>query len=266
MTMTEDIMFKVVERPVEWKDKDGGHHDTGHKALLRVGPAREPVQLAIVKQGYKVITNMEVMDVVTEATKGWKTTVDTYSDQGGAKSFIDVQFKDVHTALNGSEINFRTIFWNGFGNSSFGAHIGTINAFCTNGQILGTKETTYKRHTKGLDPGIAHGWITQGLKTFNVVHQTWVKWLQQPVDQEQILSAINQMVEHDIQRIKLIDLHMDKYTPKYGLNLFSIHQTLTDYATHYEDYRLRAANSNSRNSRSFELLKQAEHIINQMAA
>jgi hypothetical protein len=171
--MTEDIMFKVVERPVEWKDRHGGHHPTGHKALLRVTPTNEAIQLAIVKDGYKVITNMEVMDVVTEATKGWQTEVDTYSDQGGAKSFIDVKFKDVHTALNGSEINFRTIFWNGFGNASFGAHIGTINFFCLNGMILGSKETTYRRHTKGLDPNVAFDWITDGIKRFDIMNRQW---------------------------------------------------------------------------------------------
>jgi hypothetical protein len=169
MTMTEDIMFQVVERPVEWKDRHGGHHPTGHKALLRVTPTNEAIQLAIVKDGYKVITNMEVMEVVKEATKGWSTEVNTYSDQMGAKSFIDVRFEDARTSMGGQSINFRTIFWNGFGNSSFGAHVGAINFFCMNGMIMGSKETSYKRHTKGLDPGIAHQWVTQGLKTFNVM-------------------------------------------------------------------------------------------------
>jgi hypothetical protein len=209
---------------------------------------------------------MEVMDVVTEATKGWKTTVDTYSDQGGAKSFIDVKFLDAKSLVNGSEINFRTIFWNGFGNSSFGAHIGAINAFCTNGMILGTKETTYKRHTKGLEPAIALQWIRDGQKRYEVAHQSWGDWLRIKLPVDRIDEAIKGMVDHQVQQVQLWQLFEQKYVPQYGDNLFSLHQTLTDYATHYDQFRLRAANSNSRNSRSFELLRQAEHIINQMAA
>lgn len=262
----EDIMFPVVERPVFWKDRHGEMHETDKKMLLRWGADKEAVPLAVVNNSYKLVHNKDVMAVVEETTRGWVTEVETYTDQMGAKSYIDVMFKDVTSRPGGRPINFRTIFWNGYGGSSFGAHIGAINFFCLNGMILGSKETTYRRHTKGLDPEVAHTWIVEGLKTFEVHHKSWGRWLNKPVTNEEARYFIAKMTEHEIQQVKLQSLYHDKYVPQYGENLFSVHQVLTDFATHYETYKLRAVNSNSKNERSFTLLAKAEKIIHQFAA
>jgi hypothetical protein len=48
--------------------------------------------------------------------------------------------------------------------------------------------------------------------------------------------------------------------------LFALYQTLTDFASHYEDYKLRAVNNNSPHEREFTLLAKAERVMSRLAA
>jgi hypothetical protein len=74
------------------------------------------------------------------------------------------------TSLAGSDVAFRAIFHNGYGGTSLGCIIGgAINAFCTNGMILGDYDVVYRRHTSGLDASIAVDWLKAGMAKWDVV-------------------------------------------------------------------------------------------------
>lgn len=259
----QDIMFPVVERPVFWRAKYG-YEDTGHKALLRVSSSNEPIQLAIVKNSYKIVHNSEIMSVVESVVQPYPHSIETYMDYEGRRCFIDVTFKEVTKGFGGSPVNFRTIFWNGYGGASFGCRVGAINFFCLNGMIMGDYETSYKRHTSGLEVDVVKEWITAGLKKFEVVSREWERWLNTPVEWNRVVSAMEQLGDHKghVDRMKLV--MEDKYIPKYGRNLFGLYQTLTDFASHHEQYKLRAGNDNGRNEKEMRLLVKAERVMREV--
>jgi hypothetical protein len=58
----------------------------------------------------------------------------------------------------------------------------------------------------------------------------------------------------------------ETYIPKYGNTLFALYQTLTDFASHFEDYKLRAVNNNSPHEHEFSLLAKAERVMSRLAA
>jgi hypothetical protein len=58
----------------------------------------------------------------------------------------------------------------------------------------------------------------------------------------------------------------ETYVPKYGWTRFALYQTLTDFASHFEDYKLRAVNNNSPHELEFTLLAKAERVMARLAA
>lgn len=269
----QDIMFPVAERPAFWQDKHGNYHATGHKALLRVSDTKQPVQLAIVKDSYKVVHNREIMDVVQEVVAPYPHDIETYMDYEGRRCFIDVTFKEVTKGFGGSPVAFRTIFWNGYGGASFGCRVGAINSFCLNGMIMGEYETTYKRHTSGLDVQVAKEWVTAGLSKFQVVSKEWERWLNTSIsehmgsmkgEQKLLTEAWRGMSDNERHHQMMDQTFMDKYIPKYGETLFAVYNTLTDFASHHENYRLRQANDNGRNEKEIRLLGKAEKVMREV--
>lgn len=261
----DDIYFPVAERPVYLPTKAGTFEKTGHKAIIR-GDRGKLETLAIVKDSYKLVTNREVMDALQPILASFDTKIHTYFDKGGAKSYIDVQFEGVSKGFGGSPINFRTIFWNGYGGASFGAKVGAINFFCLNGAIWGEYEGSYRRHTSGLDASIAAQWVEGGLKKWDVVTEKWQVWLETQVDHGYIGPTFAQMSDNETHQERMLNTFTTKYVPQYGRTQFSVYQTLTDFASHYEDYRLRAVNSNSPHERELRLLAKAEQIMQRIAA
>jgi hypothetical protein len=220
----------------------------------------------VVKSGYKLVTNREVLEALTPILAPYPVDVVTYFDRDGAKSYIDVRFREVSRSFSGSAINFRAIFWNGYGGSSFGVKIGAINAFCTNGMISGQYETTYRRHTSGLDASVAREWLAKGLKDWDVVVDTWRRWQRIEIGPDQIDNAVADMTDNRQHQDKMRGVLLDKYLPKYGSTVFSLYQTLTDYASHYDDYKSKSVNSNSPHGRTLGLLVRAERVMERIAA
>jgi hypothetical protein len=267
-TTGEDIFFRVFERPVYWKDKQESFHEAGHKALLRLHPDRptEPVQLAIVKDSYKLVTNLEIVASLETILSNYDTEVHTLTDRGGARCYLDVKFNNLQTAFNNDPVNFRAIFWNGYGGSSFGCKVGAIWSWCTNGSIFGEYEATYKRHSSGLDVSAAEDWIKAGMKKWDVETVEWQEWRDKPSSYHEAKEACTKMTDNDGHVTKMLGRFDGVYCPRYGTNRFSLYQTLTDFATHFDDYKLRRIASNSNNERTITMLARAERVMKELAA
>jgi hypothetical protein len=264
-TDSTDIFFKVAERGLYLPLKAGTFQPSGYKALIRQHGEGVKV-LNVVKNSYKLVTHREVYDALTPILTEHDVTVSTYSDADGARAYIDVKFPKLTTSLAGSSLNFRAIFHNGYGGTSLGCIIGAINAFCTNGMILGDYESVYRRHTSGLDATVAADWLKAGMGKWDVGVERWHRWMGEypTVAQERdAIKAMSDNPQHQQRMSREMDL---RYIPKYGNTLFALYQTLTDFASHYEDYKLRAVNNNSPHEREFTLLAKAERIMERLAA
>jgi hypothetical protein len=265
MSVDRSIFFDVAERGLYLPMKSGTVMPSGYKAIIRAGE-REPIVLAVVKNSYKLIKHREVYDTLMPLIKPYETEVRTYFDRDGAKAYIEARFVGVTRGFAGSDIQFRTIFWNGYGGASFGAIIGAVNHFCTNGSVLGDFETTYRRHTAGLDLSIAADWVKEGLKKWEVVNKKWMGWtIDNPTVAEE-REAFAAMSDNEQHRARMAREHQLKYIPKYGNTYFALYQTLTDYATHFDDYKQRAVNSNSSHEREMTMLAKAERVMERLAA
>jgi hypothetical protein len=264
-TGSEDIFFKVAERGLYLPLKAGTFQPSGYKALIRQHGEGVKV-LNVVKNSYKLVTHREVYDALTPILTEHDVAVNTYSDADGAKAYIDVKFPKLTTSLAGSSLNFRAIFHNGYGGTSLGCIIGAINAFCTNGMILGDYESVYRRHTSGLDASVTLDWLVAGMSKWDVGVERWHHWAKMESRTSTMVNVAKLMSDNE-QHVKRMErVYIDTYVPKYGNTLFAVYQTLTDFASHYDQYKLRAVNNNSPHEREFTLLAKAERIMERLAA
>jgi hypothetical protein len=260
-----DIFFKVAERGLYLPMKAGTFQPSGHKALIRQHGEGVKI-LNVVKNSYKLVTHREVYDALTPILNEHDVTVSTYHDNDGAKAYIDVRFNGLTTSLAGSKVAFRAIFVNGYGGTSFGCKVGAINFFCTNGMITGEHDVVYRRHTSGLDASIAADWLKAGMGKWDVGVNRWHRWMGQAVSGGDIKDAITAMSDNEQHRIRMASVLDKTYIPKYGNTLFALYQTLTDFASHFEEYKLRAVNNNSPHELEFTLLAKAERVMARLAA
>jgi hypothetical protein len=260
-----DIFFPVAERGLYLPLKAGTFQPSGHKALIRQHGEGVKV-LNVVKNSYKLVTHKEVYDALTPILSEHDVTVSTYHDNDGAKAYIDVRFDKLTTSLAGSGVAFRAIFHNGYGGTSLGCIIGAVNFFCTNGMILGDYETVYRRHTSGLDASVAADWLKAGMAKWKIGVARWHHWMREYPTADQERDAIKAMSDNSQHQQRMARELGLRYIPKYGNTLFALYQTLTDFASHYEDYKLRAVNNNSPHEREFTLLAKAERIMDRLAA
>jgi hypothetical protein len=259
-----DIFFPVAERGLYVPLKAGTFQPSGYKALIRQQGEGIRV-LSVVKNSYKLVTHKEVHDALSPVLADHDTTVATYHDADGVKAYIDVTFRKLVTSLGGTDVAFRAIFHNGYGGTSLGCIVGAVNYFCTNGMILGDYETVYRRHTSGLDASIAADWLKAGMAKWDVSVLRWHRWVGQAVSGEDIKSAITAMSDNEQHKTRMASVLDETYVPKYGWTRFALYQTLTDFASHFEDYKLRAVNNNSPHELEFTLLAKAERVMSRLA-
>jgi hypothetical protein len=260
-----DTFFPVAERGLYLPLKAGTFQPSGYKALIRQHGEGVKI-LNVVKNSYKLVTHREVYDALTPTLSEHDVTVSTYHDNDGAKAYIDVRFGKLTTSIAGSSVAFRAIFVNGYGGTSFGCKVGAINFFCTNGMITGEHDVVYRRHTSGLDASIAVDWLKAGMAKWDIDVHRWHRWASVPTRTAAMIDAAKLMSDNE-QHVKRMErVYVDTYVPKYGSTLFALYQTLTDFASHYEDYKLRAVNNNSPHEREFTLLVKAERVMSRLAA
>lgn len=256
-----NVFFPVVERECVWLDRHGKHNETRKKALVAMTENKTPRLIGLVGEDYKLIHNQDVWDCIEPEIRGHDVTVRMYSDGNLEKTFFDVRYNDVKCLIRGSEISLRTIFWNGYGRSSLGCYAGAINAFCTNGMISGEYESSWKRHTSGLDVSIIQRWIERCVIKYEAQRRLWLKFDECPV---QVENAQELFTRFDEPRVaEMCTLFVSKYTPQYGSTLWSAYNAMTDVATHFDKYKKRNVVSGTANSTMFSKLLKAEKIANE---
>lgn len=256
----QDIFFPVVERPIVWMDKHNNPHPTGRKALV-AALNDKPKLINIVKDGYKLIHNSTVMEEVLEATKHYKVDIKTYCDPNLGRSFFDVRFRERSYDIGGYPLQFRSIFWNGYGGASLGCYIGAIYAFCTNGMISGEYETNRRRHTVNAEVSLLRDWINNGMQQYDKQYHHWLEYHKTPITYEQCEEMFKDV--DDRRAVEMMRLVVTKYEPQFGLNVWSAYNAMTDVYTHFQNYRLRKTSNDNDGPGTvmFKRLRSAETVV-----
>ena len=246
------IMFPVGQRRIGWVNRDGGYEPINtHKALVRVtddGTAAKV--LGVVGDGYKLVHNKELFARVEDtlckmipvpSLHGVKIS-DKLSGWGRLcyREYVFPNLKcDIGGAIK-SPIAFRMIVQNGYGGSALRIHAGAIEFFCTNGMISGEFESTYRKHTSGLEmSGIART-IERALKAFVDSQTKWRRWAETPVKHAAAMELFKELANSDRLCENLSQQYM-RETDTRGNNLWSVYSALTYYASHADgDFKLRA--------------------------
>ena len=246
------IMFPVGQRKIGWVNREGGYEPINtHKALVRVtddGTAAKV--LGIVGDGYKLVHNKELFARVEDTLCKMIPVPSLHGVQindklsgWGRLCYREYIFPNLKCDIGGaikSPISFRMIVQNGYGGSALRIHAGAIEHFCTNGMISGEFESTYRKHTSGLEmSGIART-IERALKAFVDSQTKWRRWAETPVKHAAAMELFKELANSDRLCENLSQQYM-RETDTRGNNLWSVYSALTYYASHAEgDFKLRA--------------------------
>ena len=130
-----------------------------------------------------------------------------------------------------SDIAFRMIVQNGYGDSALRMHAGAIEFWCTNGMIRGEYQSVYRKHTSGLDPDWCCRCSGQGTEAFADSQNVWREWARKPVRNMDAMELFRELARTDRLTEKLSDHYMREVDAR-GMNLWAVYSTLTYYASH----------------------------------
>jgi len=262
------IMFPVGQRKLGWLGKDNIYHglDT-HKALVRTNETSDGVHvLGVVGVGYKLIHNKELFSRV-EDTMYKNFTHDALSgvkikdrvSGWGKMCFREYVFPNIKCDIGGpvkSPIAFRLIVQNGYGGSALRIHAGAIEFFCTNGMVSGEFQSSYNKHTSGLEIVGIDRTIEKALLTFVSEQQKWKRWVETPVKHSAAMELFKQLANSDKLSENLSQQYMREQETR-GANLWSVYSALTYYASHDEgDFKLRSTTETQDSKAATMLLRE----------
>jgi hypothetical protein len=251
-TKASPIFFPVGQRKLGWLGKDNIYHGLdSHKALVRTNQESDGVHvLGVVGVGYKLIHNKELFSRV-EDTMCKNFTPDTLAgvkikdrvSGWGKMCFREYVFPNIKCDIGGpvkSPIAFRLIVQNGYGGSALRIHAGAIEFFCTNGMICGEFQSSYNKHTSGLEIVGIDRTIEKALLTFASEQQKWERWAETPVKHTAAMELFKQLANSDKLSENLSQQYMREQETR-GANLWSVYSALTYYASHNDgDFKLRS--------------------------
>ena len=203
------IMFSVGERKVGWETRAGGYQRIdSHKAIIRLTPDGEGVHvLGVVGKNYRLIHNKELFGHV-ELTMRKQMPAHTLdgvqikdrTSGFGQSCFREYIFPKLRCNLGGnarSDIAFRMIVQNGYGGSALRIHAGAIDFFCTNGMISGEHQSTYNKHTSGLQISGVGRIIERALETYASNQIKWQQWVETPVKHQAAMDLFKELANSD---------------------------------------------------------------------
>lgn len=226
--------FHVYERPAIYIGKDGDEYETGYKALVRMVDDK-PVSLGVVKNTYKVVQNKELFDLINdEITKAIGTNdahiVDKTSYHG-AVSLRDYRFNHLNTlSPDGHPIKFRIIVQNGFGTGAVKLYAGAIDAFCTNGMILGEYGVTYAKHSSGLEIKKFGAAVQSSIDIFWKHKDYFAELKHMSLFYDRVRKWLNDNFGERLGGL-LHQVYLEE-SRKRGPNMWALYSALTYYASH----------------------------------
>ena len=252
------LYFEVYERPVYFKGGQGQMYpDNDYKALIRVMPENNyPKRIGMVKKSYHVLhmeplcksienNFLECMDVEEISDV---QVVDQMSYYGGMM-FRQYIFPHISTDLGDgkSTIAFRTIVGNGYdGSTSFKLYNGSIDFFCTNGQVHGIYDMLIKRHTSSLTIPKLTKRIRDGIDIFYKQADTYREWISKEItdeDAKKVFEAIPNVSERRVEQL-IRQYHIEAMSR--GPNVWALYSAATYYASHNEgEFSVRNTNNDN---------------------
>ena len=152
----------------------------------------------------------------------------------GRTCYREYVFPNIKCNVGGgtrSDIAFRMIVQNGYGDSALRMHAGAIEFYCTNGMICGEYQSVYRKHTSGLIlTGVADA-VDKALEVFANSQNVWREWARKPVRNLDAMELFRELARTDRLTEKLSDHYMREVDVR-GMNLWAVYSTLTYYASH----------------------------------
>ena len=242
-TEASPILFPVGERKVAWETRANGYqHIPSHKAIIRLTPqGNSAIVLAVVGSNYKLVHNRDlfgrVEDTLCKKMQNHELDGVQVKDRVanlGRTCYREYVFPNIKCNVGGgtrSDIAFRLIAQNGYGESALRMHAGAIEFYCSNGMIRGEYESVYRRHTSGLIlSGVADA-VDKALEVFADSQNVWREWARKPVRNLDAMELFRELARTDRLTEKLNDHYMRERDAR-GDNLWAVYSTLTYYASH----------------------------------
>lgn len=252
------IMFHAEEKDLYWRGGEPGPKGPSviesptHKVLCRKqGNAYN--QLAVVGRGYKIVQNAELFDainkqfarVLSERDVEGMTVHDTAA-YNGRDCIREYRFPSMKCAPIGdvSDVAFRAVVINGFGGSSVQLISGALDYFCTNGMRHGEFDTSYHKHTKGLQIGDVTDRLKFSIELFYKSADIYGKWFKKNITNDQAHDFFKEVATSE----RLADKLMHQYLVEKhirGSNVWALYSAMTYYASHDEgEFKMRDTGTN----------------------
>jgi hypothetical protein len=239
------ILFPVVERGLSWTTKAGDPVVfTTHKGLVRSeldNGSFVPRVLSVVNSTYKLVTNKELF---TSVEKTMTEIVPSKQLEGvilkdhiaydGRVCYREYVFPNIRCDIGAkSDLGFRLILSNAYGGGAVKMLAGAIEFYCTNGVVTGQFESTYARHSSGLQVNRFDGHIIAALKRFVSDAETWKRWVETPVSFTSAIELFRHLGNTETLTHKLQNQCAEELEVR-GANLWSIYSAMTYYSSHNE--------------------------------
>jgi hypothetical protein len=147
------------------------------------------------------------------------------------REYIFPHIKCRLSASTQSDIAFRLIVQNGYGDSALRVHAGAIEFYCTNGMISGEYESAYRKHTKHITVADFGGVVDKALNSFTSSQDKWQRWAKTPVRPLDAMELFRELASSDKLRENLGNQYMREREVR-GENLWTVYSALTYYASH----------------------------------
>lgn len=240
-----DLYFPIWERPVAFLGKDGyPYKNPKYKAIVRISqPSNKPIQIGMVGHNYKVL---RMKDLCTQIEKQLTESLEHKEldrvkvvDQisyNGAMLFRQYIFRNLKVDISDrSDSMFRVIVVNSYdGSTCFKMYCGSINSYCSNGQISGIYDMYIKRHTSGLAIPNLVDRIRSSIDVFFNQAETFKKWVGKTITDEEAREVFEAIPNVSERRINQLMVHFDMEKKDHGSTVWALYNAATFYASHNE--------------------------------
>jgi len=236
-----ELYFDVWERPVAFLGAEGKPYENpNYKAVVRM-IGNDPVQIGMVGRGYKVLRMKPLCQKIeSEMCKAMGHTelqdvkVKDQIAYHGSMLFRQYIFPKLKVDITGrSDSTFRVIIGNSYdGSSTFKMYSGSINSFCTNGQIDGIFDMVAKRHTSGLSIPNMADMIRKSIDVFFNKAETYIQWVDKRINSTQAEIAIKAIPNiSELKAGRILDQYFEEVL-EHGPNVWALYNAATYYASH----------------------------------
>ena len=245
-----EIFFGVYEQGVVGEAT--GCEADHHKMLTRGdGVAEEESFLSVVKSNYRIVENEEILMPLQEQMVNYfdptvleDVQIKDHIAKNGAVCFSEYIFPSVKKPVetdtgHKTDMLLRFILKNTFnGSSSVVFYGGLIDAFCTNGMILGDYDVTRRKHTKNFTVDGFIKAFDDCMVNYKSVVDKYQKWADTKISYKHNIPLLfSELTNNKNPKKKntladrLYAQYADEVTDR-GSNLFALTSAITHYASH----------------------------------